>query len=101
MFGIDDRTLKVLLKYFEGQKEIEEVRIYGSRAMAKEKPGSDIDLAIVTNVTQDLSGRIKTDLEELPTPYFFDVTDLRYLEYTPLKDHIDQFGKVFYRKSAT
>lgn len=69
MFGLSDKVLRLLDEYFRSQPLIVKVFIYGSRAMGRETPGSDIDLAIVTNCDHDISGKVKTDLEELPTPY--------------------------------
>ena len=98
MFGLPDATLELLQRYFESIAEIKEVRIYGSRALGTYRPGSDIDLAIYTTVQQDLSGKIKADLEELPTPYLFDVTDYLHIQHLPLKAHIDQVGKILYAR---
>ncbi len=98
MYGIHEKTYKLLLEYFQTQKDIDEVRIYGSRAMGKERPGSDIDLAIYSHAKRDLSGHIKTDLDELPTPYLFDVTDMNYLSYEPLKEHIQRVGKILFKR---
>lgn len=71
MFGLSDKVLRLLDEYFRSQPLIVKVFIYGSRAMGRETPGSDIDLAIVTNCDHDISGKVKTDLEELPTPYLY------------------------------
>ena len=96
MFGLSDKILSMLNSYFEQQSELQEVWVYGSRAMGKERPGSDIDLAIVTTADTDLSGHIKTDLEDLPTPYTFDVIDYNRISHLPLKNHIDRVRKPLY-----
>ena len=96
MFGLSTRILSMLNTYFEQQSDLQEVWVYGSRAMSKERPGSDIDLAIVTNADEDLSAHIKTDLEDLPTPYTFDVTDYKRISHLPLKEHIDRVKKPLY-----
>ena len=98
MFGLPEQTLLLLKNYFSSQPEIRKVLIYGSRAMGKEKPGSDIDLAIFTSSDQDLSGKILADLEELPTPYLFDVVDYNQITHPPLREHIDRVGKVLFEK---
>lgn len=99
MFGLSEHILSLLRAYFEKQPELQEVWIYGSRAMGRQRPGSDIDLAIVTTSQQDLSGHIKTDLEDLPTPYTFDVIDYNRISHKPLKDHIDRVRKQLYSRS--
>jgi predicted nucleotidyltransferase len=96
MFGLPENVLKLLQNYFSSHTEIIKVYIYGSRAMGRETPGSDIDLAIVTKSDNDLSGRIKIDLEELPTPYLFDVVDYQRITHQPLREHIDRVGQIIY-----
>jgi uncharacterized protein len=96
-FGLPPETLKRLRHYFISRPEVKEVRVYGSRALGNYKPGSDIDLAIWSDAPVDISGQIKTELEALSTPYLFDVTDYTYIKHLPLKQHIDQVGKVIYR----
>ena len=98
MFGLYEKSYKLLMEYFFSKKEIDEVRIYGSRAMGTERPGSDVDFAIFTNVDRNMMGEIKADLEELQTPYLYDVTDMKFLSYLPMRGHIERVGKVFYRR---
>ena len=99
MFGLEQKVIDLILKYFSAQPETLEVYIYGSRAMGKESKGSDIDLALVNSVEEDLTGKIKLELEELPTPYLFDVCDFNKLSNQQLKEHINGAGKLFYKKS--
>ena len=94
MFGLPDRVLQLLQDYFVAHPQIIKVFLYGSRAMGRETPGSDIDLAIITNSEQDISGQVKGDLEELPTPYLFDVIDYQRITHEPLREHIDRVGKL-------
>lgn len=93
MFGLPDHTITLIKNYFQQQPNVREVRVYGSRAMGKHKRGSDIDLAIYTTADEDISGRIKSGLEALPTPYMFDVTDYPRITHSGLKEHIDHVGK--------
>ncbi len=98
MFGLPENVLILLKAYFQGHPHITQVYIYGSRTMGKEKPGSDVDLAIVSQTDQDISGRVKLDLEELPTPYLFDVIDYKRISHLPLKEHIDRVGKLLFQR---
>jgi uncharacterized protein len=98
MFGLPENVLNLLQTYFDSHTEIIKVFIYGSRAMGRETPGSDIDLAIVTNSNNDLSGKIKIDLEELPTPYLFDVVDYQQITHKPLREHIDRVGQIIFQR---
>ena len=99
MFGLPENALKLIQSYFASQPEVVKVFIFGSRAMGREKPGSDIDLALITTSDHDISAHVKGDLEELPLPYLFDVVDYERIAYTPLREHIDRVGKVLFERS--
>jgi predicted nucleotidyltransferase len=100
MFGLPQNVLKMMHDYFIARPQIIQVFVYGSRAMGRQTPGSDIDLAIITEGDQDLSGSVKADLEELPTPYLFDVIEYRSITHKPLREHIDRVGKLLYKKQS-
>lgn len=99
MFGLPDETVELLQKYFSSQPEVLKVVVYGSRAMGREKPGSDIDLALFTTSARDISGKVQADLEELSTPYLFDVVDYHRIAHEPLREHIDRVGKVLFERA--
>lgn len=95
--GIPERTKNELLNYFKSKPEIEKVVLYGSRAKGKFHNGSDIDFAIWTDEHNKISS-ILDDLEDLPTPYKFDVTDYKILTHQGMKNSIDTDGILFYQK---
>ncbi len=95
--GIPERTKNELLNYFKSKPEIEKVVLYGSRAKGKFHNGSDIDFAIWTDEHNKISS-ILDDLENLPTPYKFDVTDYKILTHQGMKNSIDTDGILFYQK---
>jgi predicted nucleotidyltransferase len=99
-FGLSDKTMKLIYRVFSGFPEIEEVIIFGSRADCTFRNGSDIDLAIKgSNLDRELTIVIKNLLQEgLFLPYFFDVINYNSLPEGKFKSHIDNFGKLFYRK---
>jgi predicted nucleotidyltransferase len=94
-FGLPERTVNELLEYFKSKPEIEKVMIYGSRAKGTYRNGSDIDFAIWTDDDKN-AHRILWELEELPTPYKFDVTNYNTLTHEGMKHSIDTDGKLFY-----
>lgn len=100
MFGLPKPVLIDLQKYFFARSEIIKVLVFGSRAKGTQQPGSDIDLAIITTCTEDLSGQVKADLEELSTPYLYDVVDYQKIEYLLLKEHIDRVGKILFERTS-
>lgn len=90
-FGLPQRTLDEIQSCFSRYPDIEWVKIYGSRATGKYRPGSDVDLAFAGPVDHTL--RLSSELAELPTPYLFDVTYYNSLKNENLITHINQVGK--------
>ena len=84
------------IEYFQSKKDVKKVVIYGSRAKGTYKNGSDIDLAIWSD--KDDTTEIVAELDELPTPYMFDVTNYKTLTHENLKKSIDRDGIVFYER---
>ena len=86
---------------FEKYTSIEKVIIYGSRAKGNFKTGSDIDLTFIGSAISDQEWTsIYFDLEDLLTPYTFDLSILSTIENPDLLDHIKRVGKVFYCRRA-
>ena len=96
-FGLSDRTIRELLQYFKTKPFIEKVCIYGSRAKGTYHIGSDIDFAIWTD-EHDGFRHISSELDNLPTPYKFDVIDYKLLAHEGMKNSIDTDGIIFYQK---
>jgi hypothetical protein len=48
----------------------------------------------------DCSAQLHESLDELPTPYLFDVTHYETLRHKELKEHIDRVGVVFYERAG-
>ena len=95
-FGLTEHALELLIKLFEGFPEIEIVKIYGSRAIGNYYKGSDIDLAFYAKTDRYLTATLLAELDELPLPYLFDVTNYYRIIHQPLKTHIDRVGIVIY-----
>lgn len=66
--------------------------------MGTYRKGSDIDFALFGNTNSRLITKIRYEIDELPTPYMFDITDYKTIGNEKLKEHIDTFGKIFYEK---
>lgn len=100
--GLLDRDFTFILEAAKKDPNIEELVLFGSRAMGNYKPGSDVDLAVKgENVDRSTIRRLSECInEELPLPYFFDVLDYNTIENEALKTHIDRHGIVIYRKNA-
>lgn len=100
MYGLLKRDLMYITKAIEKHAEIEEVILFGSRAMGNYKQGSDIDLAVKgAHVNLNIIRRLLDDLNEVyPLPYFFDIVNYDDIVNQELKNHIDAAGKTIYTK---
>jgi predicted nucleotidyltransferase len=96
-FGLPEKTVSTICRYFESVEGLERVLIYGSRAKGNFRDGSDIDFAVLTD-GRDLTGRLLTELDELSTPYMFDVVDYNNIDNPNLREHIDRVGQVFWQR---
>ena len=98
-FGLNQETIDKINSVFEKHPEIEKVIIYGSRAKGNYRAGSDIDLTLIgNNLEHNLAGTVNSEIDDLNTPYLFDVSVFGKLNSPSLKEHINRVGKVFYKK---
>lgn len=97
-FGIEPGHLQAIVAIFAAFPEIQRVRIFGSRALGKERPGSDLDLSIEgEDVALETLHGIQARYEELYLPWKLDLVCYEDLQNAALKDHIDRVGKEIYR----
>lgn len=98
MSGLSAEILAAINACLQQYPEIVWVKIYGSRAKGNYERGSDIDLAFSSPT--DYSADLLEALDNLPTPYLFDVTHYESLSHEGLKEHIDRVGVVIYARDA-
>ncbi len=98
-FGLSQETLEQLRSVFEKYPEITQVKIYGSRVTDHCRRGSDIDLAFFSESEKNLSSSLSWDLDDLPSPYLFDLVHYNKLNKCSLKEEIDKYGKIIYKKN--
>ena len=92
----DEIKIVSMLSHFS---EISQALVFGSRAIGNYKQGSDVDIALKGQLKENTMPRLRGLLEELPLPYFFDLLDYDATENPALKEHIDQYGKIFYERA--
>ena len=96
-FGLSDTVIKELQDIFRRHTNIEKVLIFGSRSKGNYRAGSDIDLAVIG---KDIDYRqlldISTEIDDLELLYSIDLLDYRSKIGTPIGNHIDRVGQVFY-----
>jgi predicted nucleotidyltransferase len=83
-------------------KQIEKVILYGLRAIGTYRNGSDIDLTFIGKaLSLSILNRIWIDLDDLLTPYSFDLSVYSDLTNKDLIKHIDKNGVEFYKIDNT
>lgn len=99
MFGLSDTTKQDICAVLAKHANIEEAIIFGSRAKGTYREGSDIDLAIKgDNISFSQLMDIGVQIEDLDILYKVDLVDYSKNEGTPLKEHVDRVGKLFYKR---
>ena len=98
-FGLSHKTIEQLRSVFEKYPEITQVKIYGSRVTDHCRKGSDIDLAFFSESEKNLSSLLSWDLDDLSSPYLFDLVHYNKLGKCSLQEEIDKYGEVLYKKS--
>lgn len=97
-FGLTENITNLIKAVFKKYPAVEVVKIFGSRAKGNYRPNSDIDFALWGDIDSITLGKISLDLDDLPTPYKFDVKLYNEINHLKLKDHIDRVGKNFYKQ---
>lgn len=94
-FGLEEKHYEIIKNVLNKINEIEQIIIFGSRAIGTAKNGSDIDLAIKgANINHNLILKILRDLDDLSVAYKFDVIHYDTAS-TELKEQIDKYGVIF------
>ncbi len=96
-FGLSDTVIKELQDVFRRHANIEKVLIFGSRSKGNYRVGSDIDLALIgKNIDYRQLLDISMEIDDLELLYSIDLLDYQTKVGTPIGDHIDRVGQVFY-----
>ena len=84
---------------FRQHPKVRKVILFGSRAKGNYRTGSDIDLALVgSDIDHEEMLRIYNDIDDLGLLYKVDLLHYEEKQGTPIGEHIDRVGKVFYQR---
>ncbi|MGV8146459.1 MAG: nucleotidyltransferase domain-containing protein [Alkaliphilus sp.] len=92
--------MSMIIDILQKNKEVVKASIFGSRAMGNYKAGSDVDVVVYGMfITSEIVNQISIELnEKSPLPYYFDIVHYETLSHESLKKHIDEYGKILYKK---
>jgi len=101
-FGFKLSEFLTLIQVFTKYPEIQEVNLFGSRAMGNFKKNSDVDLCLIGNITSVTLENLERELNEiLNLPYKFDLVELTSINDPALVQHIKSARKVIYFSSES
>lgn len=99
-FGLKESDLAIIIQTIQNFPDIDEVILFGSRALNRHKKGSDIDLALKGPVQETTASALAGKLnEESPLPYMFDVVSYETITNQALSQHIDRVSVSIYKKT--
>jgi predicted nucleotidyltransferase len=91
--GLPPEASARLLAVLSAEPAVQEVWLYGSRAMGRHRPGSDIDLTLVAPGLSHRSRlRLMADLDDLLLPWGIDLS-LQHELPEPLRQHVARVGR--------
>ena len=97
--GLPEGAQQKLIEVFASQPRLNEVWLYGSRAMGRERPGSDVDLCLTGETLGhgDLL-RMMASVDDLLLPWQVDMA-LRHQLPDDLLEHINRAGRCIWRQA--
>lgn len=100
-FGLSEWTMSDLQSVFRRHPKLRKVILFGSRAKGNYRTGSDIDLALVgEGIDHQEMLHIYNDIDDLGLLYKVDLLHYEEKQGTPIGEHIDRIGKVFYERDS-
>ncbi len=94
--GLTTELIKALNGIFLNYPTVKQVKLYGSRAKGNFRNGSDIDLTLVGDITHDQLMGIDGLIDDLLTPYTYDLSILSEIDNNELLEHIEKVGVCIY-----
>ena len=97
--GLPDAALTAIRQVLANHPEVEAAILYGSRALGRHRPASDIDLTLIGPAINAASlARIDADLDDLLLPWMIDLSCLASIDHPALLAHIERAGLELYRR---
>lgn len=96
-FGLSSEILSNIVNILGRYKKISRAVIFGSRARGDYRKTSDIDLCIFSDGLDEIEPNLISDaIEELDTPYRYDILFFDKLKSEDLKENILKEGIAIY-----
>jgi predicted nucleotidyltransferase len=97
--GLPEAVLAAIHQVLASHTEVEAAILYGSRALRRHRPASDIDLTLIGSTISAASlARIDAELDDLLLPWIIDLSCLASIDHPALLAHIERAGLELYRR---
>ena len=98
-FGLEQNSIDKISSIFKQYEQIQQVIIYGSRALGNYRSGSDIDLTVkADNFSLSELMKVEIQIDDLLLPYKIDISLFHQISDPELVEHINRVGVIFYEK---
>ena len=98
--GLPQAAIAAIRQVLASHPEVEVAILYGSRALGRHRPASDIDLTLIgPAISAAALARIEADLDDLLLPWMIDLSWLASIQHPALLAHIERAGVELYRCS--
>jgi hypothetical protein len=99
--GLPETAITAIQKVLAAHPEVEQAILYGSRALGRQRPASDIDLTLIgSGISATALARIDADLDDLLLPWVIDLSTFASISHPALLAHIERAGQVLYQRQA-
>ncbi len=99
--GLPDSAITAIQQVLAAHPAVEQAILYGSRALGRHRPASDIDLTLIgAGLNAASLARIDADLDDLLLPWVIDLSCQASLRHPALLEHIERVGLVLYERAG-
>ncbi|MEM6427829.1 MAG: nucleotidyltransferase domain-containing protein [Deinococcota bacterium] len=100
MYGLSEQTLSAIQNVLRRYPDVAAVKVFGSRATNTYTESSDIDLALLGDISFMRLAALETELDDLLLPYKIDVVRYNYIDDAAFCDAIERDSKLFYERES-
>mgnify|MGYP006278257255 CR=1 FL=1 len=98
--GLSEENSLAILALLMQHPKVEAVVLYGSRAMGRQHPGSDIDLCLkAPEMSLGELLILGAAVDDLLLPWSIDLQLQHLIRHPPLLDHIQRVGQTLWQQS--
>ncbi|EAQ68967.1 putative nucleotidyltransferase domain protein [Synechococcus sp. RS9909] len=99
--GLPESDSDKVLRCIDAHPSVQRVILYGSRALGRQRSGSDVDLCLMAP-TMTLAELLELggELDDLLLPWRIDLQLLHLIDHPPLLDHLQRVGRVIWQRQG-